>query len=104
MALQTIANPMSWEERRITGEEPGDPPSPHNESMSNGSSQPARILLVEDDLSMQHMVVNYLEQHNIRLVSGFNRQEVAGQFCAGEARMVILHLRLGREDGLDLLR
>jgi DNA-binding response OmpR family regulator len=95
---------MSWEERGIIAEEPGDPPCSQSESKGNESSPTARILLVEDDLSMQHMVVNYLEQHNMRLVSASNRQEVVRQFAAGEPSIVILDLRLGQEDGLDLLR
>jgi two-component system OmpR family response regulator len=63
-----------------------------------------RILLVEDDLAMQHMVVNYLEEHDMRVVSAVGRQEMTRQFAVDEPHLVILDLRLGQEDGLDLLR
>jgi two-component system, OmpR family, response regulator len=66
--------------------------------------QPIRILLIDDDLAMQHMVANYLEGHNMRVVCGSGRQDVARLFALGEPSLVILDLRLGQEDGLDLLR
>src|SRR5215468_5485891 len=94
---------MSLEERRIIAE-PSDAGHFYNGSTSPEIRPPARVLLVEDDLSMQHMVVNYLEQHNMRLVSASNKQEVTRQFAAGEPSIVILDLRLGEDDGLDLLR
>ena len=72
--------------------------------MSDASSQPVRILLVDDDPAMQQMVVNYLEEHNMRAVSASGRQDMASQFAAAEPSLVILDLRLGEEDGLDLLR
>jgi DNA-binding response OmpR family regulator len=50
------------------------------------------------------MLVNYLEQHNMRVVSASQRQEVTRQFAAAEPDVVILDLRLGQEDGLDMLR
>jgi two-component system OmpR family response regulator len=95
---------MNRETRLIDGEEAGAWPVQHTESVASGGGRPARILLVEDDLSMRHMVANYLEQHNLRLVSASNREEMTRQFAAGEPGLVILDLRLGQEDGLDLLR
>jgi two-component system OmpR family response regulator len=69
-----------------------------------GSGRLARILVVDDDPSMQRMLVDYLEQHNMRVLSASNRQDVARHFASGEPSAVVLDLRLGREDGLDLLR
>jgi two-component system OmpR family response regulator len=66
--------------------------------------QRPRILLVEDDLAMRQMVVNYLEAHDMRVTSAAGRQEVTRQFSGGEPSLVLLDLRLGLEDGLDLLR
>jgi two-component system, OmpR family, response regulator len=68
------------------------------------SGQQVRILVVDDDPTMRHMVVNYLEDHNMRAVSVPGRQEMTREFAAGEPNLVILDLRLGQEDGLDLLR
>jgi DNA-binding response OmpR family regulator len=71
---------------------------------NHGRLQPTRILLVDDDPAIRHMIVNYLEGHNMHVVSAAHRDEVARHFAAGEPGLVILDLRLGEEDGLDLLR
>jgi two-component system OmpR family response regulator len=79
-------------------------PFPTWQNMTEDSSQPVRILVVDDDPAMQQMVVNYLEEHNMRALSASGRQDMASQFAAAEPSLVILDLRLGEEDGLDLLR
>jgi two-component system, OmpR family, response regulator len=66
--------------------------------------RPLRILVVDDDPSMQQMLVNYLEQHNMRIAQASRRQDVVRLLASGEPSVVILDLRLGEEDGLDLLR
>ena len=73
-------------------------------STSAANNQLARIFIVEDDPVMLHMVGDYLEQHNMRVVSASGRQEMARHFAAGEPDLVILDLRLGQEEGFDLLR
>ena len=73
-------------------------------STSAANNQPARIFIVEDDPVMLHMVGDYLEQHNMRVVSASGRQEMAQHFASGEPDLVILDLRLGQEEGFDLLR
>jgi DNA-binding response OmpR family regulator len=40
----------------------------------------------------------------MHVVSAWQKQDVARQFTAAEPGLVILDLRLGQEDGLDLLR
>src|SRR5580693_4571322 len=61
-------------------------------------------LVVEDDHVMLHLVMNYLGEHDIRAISASGRDEVASLLVREEPSLVILDLRLGREDGLDLLR
>jgi two-component system OmpR family response regulator len=68
------------------------------------NSQPAHLFIVEDDPVMLRMVGDYLEQHNMRVVSASGRQEMARHFAAREPDLVILDLRLGQEEGFDLLR
>jgi two-component system, OmpR family, response regulator len=84
----------------------GDAPkaSSRAQNMSAESGQPVRILVVDDDPAMQQMVVDYFEQHNMSAVSASGREAMAGAFAKGEPSLVLLDLRLGREDGLDLLR
>ena len=62
-----------------------------------------RVLVIDDDPSMRHMLSNYLEQHEIRVTLASQRQDVVRQFVASEPSLVILDLPLGH-DGLDLLR
>jgi two-component system OmpR family response regulator len=66
--------------------------------------QPACVLLVDDDPAIRNMVVDYLEGHNIRVVSAAQRKEMIRQLAAHEPGLVLLDLRLGEEDGLDWLR
>jgi DNA-binding response OmpR family regulator len=68
------------------------------------TARQTRVLVIEDDPSMKHMLVNYLEQHDMWVTSASRRQDMVRQFSAVEPNVVILDLRLGQEDGLDLLR
>jgi two-component system, OmpR family, response regulator len=72
--------------------------------MTAASNQPARIFVVEDDPVMLRMVGDYLEQHNMQVVSASGRQEMMQHFAVREPDLVILDLRLGQEEGFDLLR
>jgi len=72
--------------------------------MIDESRQPGRILIVDDDPAMQQAVVNFFEQHNVSAVSASGRKTMASEFATAEPSLVILDLRLGEEDGLDLLR
>lgn len=74
------------------------------EIVSGTTTRPTRVLVIEDDPSMKHMLVNYLEQHDMRVASAAQRQDVLRQFSSVEPNIVILDLRLGQENGLDLLR
>jgi len=78
--------------------------SPSAQAFRDSSGPPIRVVVVDDDPAVRHMVVNYLTEHNMRAVSVAGRQEMIREFAAGEPDMVILDLRLGQEDGLDLLR
>ena len=71
---------------------------------SDESRDPGRILVVDDDPMLRQMVVNYHNENNMRAVSAAGRQEMARHFAESEPNLVILDLRLGEEDGLDLLR
>ena len=61
-------------------------------------------LVVEDDDTMRHLVANYLRDHDIQAVSTSRRDEVNGLLARSQPDLVVLDLRLGQEDGLDLLR
>jgi DNA-binding response OmpR family regulator len=76
----------------------------HRESVDGAPAKQTRVLVIEDDPSMKHMLVNSLEQHNMQVTSASQRQDMVRQFATVEPNVVILDLRLGQEDGLDLLR
>ena len=67
-------------------------------------SRPTRVLVIDDDPSIQQMLADYLAQHNVRVAAALRQQEVARQFATTEPDVVILDLRLGTDDGLDVLR
>ena len=73
-------------------------------SISAADNWRPRIFIVEDDPVMLRMLGNYLEQQNMRAVSASGRQEMVHHFAANEPDLVVLDLRLGQEDGFDLLR
>ena len=62
------------------------------------------VLVVEDDPALQRMILNYFVENNIRTLVASNGQEMVGHLAGAEVNLVILDLRLGLEDGLDLLR
>ena len=72
--------------------------------MNAVSNQPAHVFIVEDDPVMLRMVGDYLEQHNVRVISASGPQEMRQHFAVREPDLVILDLRLGQEEGFDLLR
>ena len=53
---------------------------------------------------MQRMILNYFVENNIRTLVASNRQAMVDRLGDTEINLVILDLRLGPEDGLDLLR
>jgi two-component system, OmpR family, response regulator len=64
----------------------------------------ACVLVVEDDPALRRMILDYFVENNIRALAASGRREMVGQLGSGEVNLVILDLRLGQEDGLDLLR
>ena len=62
------------------------------------------VLIVEDDPALQRMIINYFMENNIRTLVASGREEMVSQLGSSEVNLVVLDLRLGQEDGLDLLR
>jgi DNA-binding response OmpR family regulator len=80
-----------------------DETSSHNTGVGASNRQTC-VLVVEDDPALQRMILNYFAENNIRTLVASGRQEMTRHFDAAEVNLVILDLRLGQEDGLDLLR
>ena len=62
------------------------------------------IVVVDDDPSLCQMVARYLEDHNVPTKSASNKTELSRHFAGTLPSLIILDLRLGQDDGLDLLR
>jgi two-component system OmpR family response regulator len=71
---------------------------------SDDSSKTGHILVVDDDPAMRQMLISYFEEHNLQASSASGRQELRRHLAGGHPSLIILDLRLGQEDGLDLLR
>jgi len=69
-----------------------------------GGDRQVCVLIVEDDPALQRMILSYFEENNIRTVVASGREEMLRQLEDAVVNLVILDLRLGQEDGLDLLR
>jgi len=78
--------------------------SPNDPGSRGSVDRQVSVLLVEDDPALQRMILNYFEQNSIRTLGASGRQEMIRQLAGAEVSLVILDLRLGQEDGLDLLR
>jgi two-component system OmpR family response regulator len=62
------------------------------------------IIVVDDDPSLRQMVTRYLEDNNVPTKSASNRSELNRHIAGISPSLIILDLRLGQDDGLDLLR
>jgi len=62
------------------------------------------ILVIDDDPATRRMVTRYFEEHDIPASSAAGRQDFGRQLQLREPSLILLDLRLGQDDGLDLLR
>src|SRR6201990_3213349 len=62
------------------------------------------IIVVDDDPSLRQMVTRYLEDNNVPTKSAPSRSELNRHIAWTAPSLIILDLRLGQDDGLDLLR
>jgi DNA-binding response OmpR family regulator len=62
------------------------------------------IIVVDDDSTLRQMVIAYLEEHNVSTRAASNRVELRRLLDGTQPSLILLDLRLGQDDGLDLLR
>src|ERR1700734_737423 len=70
----------------------------------SGDDRQATVLVVDADPTLQTMISDYFADNNIQTLLASGRNEMLRQLSAQEVNVVILDLRLGLEDGLDVLR
>jgi DNA-binding response OmpR family regulator len=70
----------------------------------NTSGKAPTCIVVEDSSSMRNLITNYLEAHDVRAIPASCRDEAVNLLARCQPDLIVLDLRLGQEDGLDLLR
>src|ERR1700730_1566938 len=62
------------------------------------------ILVVDDDAMVRQTITNYLEEHNVPAASVSSRQDLSRHLENAHPSLILLDLRLGQEDGLEVLK
>jgi DNA-binding response OmpR family regulator len=78
--------------------------TPSKEPILSGGDRAVSVLVVDDDPTLQRMILDYFVDNNIQTFVAADREEMMRQLAANEISLVILDLKLGLEDGLDVLR
>src|SRR5882672_2862956 len=68
------------------------------------SAEAGHIIVVDDDSTLRQMVIRYLEDHDVSTRAASSKDELKRHLEGAEPSLIILDLRLGQDDGLDLLR
>jgi two-component system OmpR family response regulator len=62
------------------------------------------IVVADDDPALRRMLVSYLEEHNFSAKAASNGSELRKLIEGTEPSIILLDLKLGEDDGLELLR
>jgi DNA-binding response OmpR family regulator len=83
----------------------GDDGSRHADSRPHQEfRRAAHVLAVDDDPSMRALISDYLADQNVRVSVAANGRDMQRVLAAGGVDLVILDLKLGSEDGLEIVR
>jgi two-component system OmpR family response regulator len=66
-------------------------------------NQPVRVLVADDEPTVQNMVAAYLTEYDIRVTSASSGQAAKTQLATSQPSLIILDLRIDRQNGLELL-
>ncbi|WP_027579772.1 response regulator [Bradyrhizobium sp. Ai1a-2] len=72
--------------------------------MTANSIKKDHIIVVDDDEGIRSMVTDYLVERDLSASAASNRREFNHLFARTYPSLILLDLRLGNDDGLDLLR
>src|SRR5262249_6167942 len=62
------------------------------------------VLVVDDDPAIRQMVTDYFEEHNVPVHSVPGRYDLVRYFTGQQPSLIVMDLKLGQDDGLDILR
>ncbi|MBC7793452.1 MAG: response regulator, partial [Clostridia bacterium] len=66
--------------------------------------KPWRVLVVDDEEGMRHMVTLMLERHGFRVSASANGREALERLADGDIDIVLSDMRMPELDGLGLLK
>ncbi len=72
--------------------------------MPGDTSEVGHILVVDDDAMVRQTITNFLEEQNVPVASVSSRQDLNSHLEKAHPSLILLDLRLGQEDGLDVLK
>jgi two-component system OmpR family response regulator len=72
--------------------------------MGDELAKMGHIIVVDDDEAIRRMVTGYFEENGFPISAAANRSELNRLAAKAHPSLIILDLRLGDQDGLDLLR
>jgi two-component system OmpR family response regulator len=72
--------------------------------MPGDSGEVGHILVVDDDAMVRQTITDFLEEQNVPTNSVSCRQELNSHLEKAHPSLILLDLRLGQEDGLDVLK
>jgi two-component system, OmpR family, response regulator len=76
----------------------------HATEKFRGNDTVGHIVVVDADPATRRIVTSYFRDHDMPASSASGREELIRHLASGAPTLIILDLRLGRDDGLDLLR
>jgi DNA-binding response OmpR family regulator len=80
-------------------------PAAEIEAAGEGLARGAgHVLIVDDDPAIRKMITRYFTEQDMPVLAVACRQALNQQLARAEPGLIVLDLRLGQEDGLDLLR
>jgi two-component system OmpR family response regulator len=72
--------------------------------LNSADTEQARVLIVDDDFAFRGMLSSYLEGQNMQVSTSSSGEEMSRHMAVRAPDLVLLDLKLDKEDGLDLLR
>ena len=67
-------------------------------------TEPARILVCDDELDLREMVQEYLEKRGFQVLTAANTEELRAIIASGGIDLIVLDINMPGEDGLSALR
>ncbi len=94
----------NWRQEARGSEDRPAPPVVFRDSGSSEEYWAKHVLVVDDDPTVRVMIADYLADQNMCVSTATEGREMARMLAAGGIDVVILDLKLGNEDGLELVR